>query len=231
MSDEAEGQAAQGEAEAAAAEDTGALKNAFERQKADNKALKAKLAELEVVRKQYEGVDLDRVRELEQQAEERERTELESKGKWEELAEKRVAKLAETKDAQIAQIAAERDSVSQQLNQILVVDGFKKELAGLTGFRNEKGVLDDVERFARENIRLVDGVPTPIAGDEPQIGPDGKNKTLTALASEMLKDKSHWFLPSVGGGAQNLNGSGVAGKNIQGLSPVERMRMVHEKRI
>lgn len=213
-----------------AGEDTTALKNAFERQKADNKALKAKLAELEKVREQFDGVDLDKVRRLEAEAEKRQEAELVEQKKWEELAEKRVAKMAETKDAEIAKLSEQLKATESHLQQILVVDGFKKELSAVEGFRNEKGVLDDVERFARDNIRLVDGAPTPMEGDEPQIGPDGKNKTLSQLASEMAKAKPHWFQASTGGGAQNLNGAAPGvNKNLEGLPPAERLRLFYEQ--
>lgn len=212
------------------AEDTTALKNAFERQKADNKALKAKLADLEKLAAQFDGVDIDRVRQLEAEAEKRQESELVDQKKWEELAEKRVAKVAETKDAEITKLAEQLKATQSQLQQILVVDGFKKELATVEGFRNEKGVLDDVERFARDNIRLIDGAPTPMDGDEPQLGSDGKNKTLSQLASEMAKAKPHWFQASTGGGAQNLNGAALGmNKNLEGLSPSERLRRYYEQ--
>ena len=177
--------------------------------KSKNSEVIGKLKAAQEQMKQFEGLDVEKLKGLQKQLESNEELRLRGEGKVDELIERRVELLRKDKDAEIAA----RDSKLQEYENILkqkeenlrklAVDSTIQQAYGLLDF--EPSALDDVIRVARDVFIMDehgDVVPRDAKGNI-IFSKDGKSPITTKEWLELQAERKPYLRrPSKGGGAQ-----------------------------
>lgn len=156
----------------------------------------------------FDGVDLDRYRELVDKAEKERSRKLIDAGKVDELVAERVNAMKADHDKEVKRLADENARITSQLEG-LVIDGAIRDAAMKAGARPE--AIEDFLYRGRQIYRLQDGRAVPMEGDRPIYGKSGAPMEIGEWVSTLTEKAPHLFTPSVGSGARAgaTNGAGV----------------------
>jgi len=183
------------------------LKAKIEEMRATNIAV---LKERDELKRRFEGIDPDQVRQL---AAEKARLEEEQRlkeGKFSEV-------LAEKLKAAVSPVAAERDQAQARLAELLIDQAVVAE-ATQRGLRPT--ALPDLTARARAAFKLVGGVPQIFDGEKVRPGKDGYAPMSLAEWVEALgSDAPHLFEANAGSGAAGSSSGGAAVGNRSGKNP------------
>jgi len=197
-------------------DDTGSLKRALEREKAERRRL-AKLAD------QYGSIDLDEYKKLKTEAEEREREQAEKKGHFDKLLAQKDAVYAKEKMALEAKAEAALAAV-----QKYVVDA--QATSAIASLKGKPKLLLPLVRAQLRAITGEDGeyrvAVLDADGEERRNPKTNAPMTVAELVAEMKADPEYGgaFESSgaTGGGASGAQ-AGVRGQDFSKLSPVEKV--------
>ncbi len=172
------------------------------------------LKERDDLRKRFEGIDPDAVRQL---AEEKRKLEEAAQIKAGEVDKVLSARLKAELDKVHAPVVAERDALhgrltAIQIDQAVVTEATKRGLRATA--------IPDITARARMTFKLVGGVPQAFEADghNARMGKDGVTPmTLAEWVDALVSDAPHLFEANAGGGAAG-SGSGGAG-NRSGKNP------------
>ena len=165
--------------------------------------------------KRFEGIDPDAVRQL---ADEKRKLEESAQIKAGEVDKVVAARLKVELDRVHAPILAERDALNGRLTAIQIDQAVVSE-ATKRGLRAT--AIPDITSRARQNFKLVGGVPQAFDGEKVRTGKDGVSPmTLAEWVDALVSDAPHLFEANAGGGAAG-SGSGGAG-NRSGKNPFAR---------
>jgi hypothetical protein len=169
--------------------------------------------QLEEMNKKYEGVDLDAVRQMTEQARKIKDQELIAAGKVEELFAERIAPMRTSFEKDVSTAKEHAIKLQSQLESLLI-DGAIRDAAGKAGVRAT--AVDDVLLRGRQAFRLVEGKAVPMDGDKVMFGKNGDPMPVEEWISALSDRAPHLFEPSQGGGAPGNKGNlGGSGKRIQ----------------
>jgi len=159
------------------------------------------MKERDELKKRFEGIDPDAVRQL---AAEKARLEEEQRlkdGKFQEV-------LADKLKAAVGPVTAERDALNGRLSALLIDQAVVNE-ATKRGLRPT--AIPDATARARATFKLVAGVPQAFDGDVPRYGRDGTSPlTLAEWVDALVSDAPHLFEANAGGGAIGSGSRGAA---------------------
>ena len=177
----------------------------------------AVLKERDELRKRFEGIDPEAVRKLAEEKRKLEEAQQVKAGEVEQVIAARLAGARAEWDQQQGAVVAERDALHGRLTAIQIDQAVVSE-ATKRGLRAT--ALPDIAARARQNFKLVGGVPQAFAADgqTARVGKDGYTPmTLAEWVEALVSDAPHLFEANAGGGAAG-SGSGGAG-NRSGKNP------------
>jgi len=175
--------------------------------RANNIALSNELKEL---KKRFEGIDPDDVRQMAAEKQRLEEAQQLKVGEVDKVVEGRLKTAKSEWDKQLAAVTSERDSLNARLTAIQVDQGVIT-VATKRGLRPT--AIPDITARARTVFRLVEGAPRAYEADGQtlRVGKDGiMPMTLDEWVDQQVADAPHLFESNAGGGAGG-NGSGGAG--------------------
>ncbi len=186
-----------------------------------NKEILDKLAKASEVSKQFEGVDLEKIKSLQKQLETNEEMRLLAEGKTEEVVARRVEAMSRDFESKLAARDGKLSEYEQAIKQkeerlaTLLIDGTVREQ--FIGLDYEPAAMDDVLRHARQ-IFVMDENGNPVPRNEQGsliFGKDGKTPITAREWLEGLADKKPYLRrPSTGAGSQgNRSSSGYVDKS------------------
>jgi len=162
--------------------------------------------------KRFEGIDPDAVRQL---ADDKRKLEEAAQIKAGEVDKVLATRLKAELDKVHAPVVAERNALHGRLTAIQIDQAVVNE-ATKRGLRAT--AIPDITARARQNFKLVDGVPQAFDGEKVRTGKDGvAPMTLAEWVDGLFGDAPHLFEANAGGGAAG-SGSGGAG-NRSGKNP------------
>lgn len=182
--------------------------------------------QLDDVKKQYDGIDVEQVRELIKKDAALKEKKLIDAGDIEKLVAERTASMKADYEKQIKTLAEKVTSSDSQLER-LVIDNALKDAGLKAGVRDT--AMEDVVLRGRARYKMQDGKAVPMTADGKVIyGKDGETpETMTEWFGSLASAAPHLFNPSNGSGA---NGSGskngqksMTRKEFEGLGPQEQM--------
>ena len=188
--------------------------------KSKNKEVLDKLAKASEFSKQFEGVDLEKIKSLQKQLETNEEMRLLAEGKTEEVVARRVEAMKRDFDANLAARDSKLSEYEQALKAkedrlaTLLIDGTIREQ--YVGLDFEPTAMDDVLRHARQ-VFVMDENGNPVPRNEQGsliFGKDGKTPITAHEWLEGLADKKPYLRrPSKGAGASGNRNSAYADKS------------------
>lgn len=174
--------------------------------------------------KKYEGIDLDKIRELQEKEQKIKDQQLIDAGKANELIEIKVAEVRNQLKADMDKLAEEKETLQTSLGEAHgTIDRMKVEkVLGDVALKHgvREAALNDVFNAAHSyGFKLSD------TGDVVAIGPSGeprrslKDPTKPLTVDEYFTDvlpeqRSYYFKDSAGGGANNDGPGGPGGRRI-----------------
>lgn len=182
--------------------------------------------QLDDVKKQYDGIDVEQVRELIRKDAALKEKKLIDAGDIEKLVAERTASMKADYEKQIKTLTEKVASSDSQLER-LVIDNALKDAGLKAGVRDT--AMEDVVLRGRARYKMQDGKAVPMTADGKVIyGKDGETpETMTEWFGSLASAAPHLFNPSNGSGA---NGSGskngqksMTRKEFEGLGPQEQM--------
>lgn len=182
--------------------------------KAKRDELLANQSKLKDQIKQFEGIDPERVRNLEKMLAENEEAKLIADGKIDELINKRLSREQATWQSQLEQKDSELDTYKQRVEAL---EGATID-SGIASAGHKVGVastaVEDAQVIARHSgWKVEDG--TPVLRDKSGEVVRGKNGpiTLDEWLETQRETRPHWFPTPKGGGAAGNRGGGQHGNN------------------
>ena len=174
--------------------------------------LKAQVADLESKLSDFDGLDVDALKELAEKLNEDDDLKLVKDGKVEELVAKHTKRVVAAKDKVIAEkdeeikkVTAERDESDGKL-RTLVVEG-ALQAAGIEAGVRKEAMPDAVYRGNQIFTVGDDGEPVALNGDgTSEMGPDGKPLTPLTWMESMKEQAPHWWPGDSGSGAAGAGG-------------------------
>lgn len=186
-------------------------KSKLEEFRTNNIALQKKIQEME---KTFEGLDVEKARELLKKQGELDDANLFKAGDIDKIVEKRLSSFRTEIDAAKAEKATlEARLADVQINQAALAAATKR------GIRST--AVHDLMQRARGTFRIVNGQVLALDADgkTPRYSADGVTPlTFDEWTTQLVVDAPHLFESSAGGGAAG-NGSGGAGSGNQGKNP------------
>lgn len=168
--------------------------------------------------KQFEGVDIDKLRALQHQVENDEILRLMSEGKSSEAIEKATEKMQVTHQAELQKLQEALESTqteaqsNAQLVQSLLVDGGAKQAFIEAG--GVKTAQEDVASRAREIWQVENGEPVARDGNGNIIQGKEGPLTMSEWVAALKETAPHLFPPSEGGGMGGGEG-GEGGSSLE----------------
>jgi hypothetical protein len=180
-------------------------KSKLEEFRATNVAI---LKERDDLKKRFEGIDPDAVRQL---ADDKRKLEEVAQIKAGELDKVLAARLKSELDKVHAPVVAERDALhgrltAIQIDQAVVTEATKRGLRATA--------IPDITSRARMNFKLVDGVPQAFDGQTARMGKDGP-MTLAEWVDALVSDAPHLFEANAGGGAAGSGSGGAGNRSVK----------------
>lgn len=165
--------------------------------------------ELDALKAQYDGVDVEAYRTLTAKEAAQRDKKLIAEGDVDALVNVRVAAMKADHDKLLGVATAERDATRGQL-QGLLIDGALKDAAVKAGV-TPTGIEDVVLR-GRNVFKLHEGKATAFDGEKAMYGKDGESLNMGEWLGGLAERAPHLFAASQGGGAPK-GGPGQAGSN------------------
>lgn len=199
------------------------LKGALEKEKAEVKKLKSMLSK-------YDGVDIDRVKELLSKAENDDELQKIKAGDIESVIKSRLEKYTKDFESKLAaETAAKKGLMSRVLQAELKSAALK---SGVIAHAVDDAVMRGLNVFTVSD----DGSIVSMKDNDIVLGKDGKSPySVNEWLEELKPNVPHWF------GNQNSGGSAPGNKNtssnvktidrsqFEGLSPYEQMEFIKSK--
>jgi hypothetical protein len=208
---------------------------------AKNAELLKELKEVKKAAKQFEGLDVQELRDLKDKIAQDEELALISQGKHSEAWDRRLEKVAAKHQSELDRLMAEKDATTEALTQTekrmraLVIDNNV-----IRAFVAEKGLetgIPDVELRASREASLEDG--NLVFRDENSQIRVGKNGAMTAQewVADLKGRAPHLFPSSQGAGATGSTKGGTGGgdtlqlmEQAAAVGDMEEYRRLHLKR-
>jgi hypothetical protein len=182
-------------------------KSKLEEFRATNVAI---LKERDDLKKRFEGIDPDAVRQL---ADDKRKLEEAALIKAGEVDKVWAARLKAELDKVHAPVVAERDALhgrltAIQIDQAVVTEATKRGLRATA--------IPDITSRARMNFKLVNGVPQAFEADgqTARLGKDGP-MTLAEWVDALVSDAPHLFEANAGGGAAGSGSGGAGNRSVK----------------
>jgi hypothetical protein len=167
----------------------------------------------------FDGIEADAVRKLMARQKEIEEAGLLKAGEVEKVIEGRVKAARVEMERALTAMTQDRDSANARLAAITIDQAVVTE-ATKRGLR--ASAITDITARARNNFRLVDGVPRALEADgrTVRVGKDGYSPlTLAEWTESLVGEAPHLFESSAGGGAPGGGPGGAAGAALHGVNP------------
>jgi len=194
--------------------------------------------ELEAIKKQFAGIDLDKIEDMKKRLQQIDDKKMIEAGKIDELVAQKVERMKADFEAQIAQMKTaleEKDkglqSTTQRLSEVLIDGEITKAVTAAGVVR--KSAMEDILARGRKTWKLEDGKPVPKEGDRLLYGKDGKAPlTFEEWAQALLTTAPFLFEASAGGGAGGGADKGAGGfaggkPDLAKMPPQERLKYIH----
>ena len=180
------------------------------------------LKERDELKKRYEGIDPEEVRQLTEEKRRLEETAQLKAGEVEKVLEARVKSLKGDFDKQLSAVTSEREALTARLMAIQIDQG-------VLGVATKRGLrataLPDITARARGVFRLVNGVPQAFEADGQTVRP-GKDgvapMTLDEWVDAQVSEAPHLFESNSGGGSGAASHGGASGAAHRGKNPFKR---------
>src|SRR4051812_31119343 len=171
------------------------------------------LTQLDEVKKRYEGIDPEAVRQLEAEKQKLEEEKALKAGEVERVIESRLKSFQTVHEKQMKDLASDRDALVARLSEIQIDQG-------VVGAALKHGLhpsaASDITARARRVFRLVDGKPIACEPDGKTVKP-GKDKitpmTLEEWIADQLVEAPHLFGRKDGGSSGPSTTGGESTKN------------------
>ncbi|OJT01227.1 hypothetical protein [Marinobacter nauticus] len=178
--------------------------------------------------KQFEGIDPERVRNLEKMLAENEEAKLIADGKIDELINKRLSREQATWQSQLEQ----KDTETQQLRQQIEALQGATINSGIASAAAKAGLaptaIEDAQLIARHSgWGLEDGVPVLRNGEEVVRGKNGPI-TFEEWLESQRDIRPHWFPTPKGGGAPGNRGGKAVTKKFNEMNGAELKQLRQE---
>lgn len=169
--------------------------------------------QMDDLKKMFEGIDPNKVRELMARQKELEEKKLIDAGKLDELLAQRTTAMKSEYEAKLTAAEEARKKVTSQL-EVLLVDSAIQTAAAKTGVRAT--ALEDVMLRGRTLFKVQDGKAVPIGADGKVIySSDGVTpQSVEGWLGSLTTSAPHLFEPSKGGGAGGSGSTGGDGKKM-----------------
>jgi len=208
-------------------EDTSALKNGLEAERAKAKKLEKAATDAQAKLAKYQGINPDEYAELKQKAEEAEQARLKAEGKEHELWERKRVSLEEAHQQTLSAKDQEIADLRARLNGVLIDEGAVSLAAALPGFKGTPKAVEILKRIARDELKVDGEAVVPIERDGSPRVTQGRNMTVKEWAEGLVKDYGDiLFEGSSGGGAINGKGGTPSGKKLKDMSPLEKAQEI-----
>ena len=180
----------------------------------------ALMRERDELKKRFEGIDPEQVRQLAEEKRRLEEAQQLKAGETEKVVEARVRAARGELEKQVSALTSEREALNARLVTIQIDQGV---VAAATKRGLRATAIPDITARARSVFRLANGVPTAFEADGQtvRVGKDGVAAlTLEEWIEAQVSEAPHLFEGNAGGGAAG-NGSGGAG-NRSGRNPFRK---------
>ena len=166
--------------------------------------------QLDDLKKTYEGIDVEQVKELLKKEIQLKEKKLIDSGKVDELLEERTKSMKTEYEKKIKELSDKVASSDTQLERLVIDNAIQSE-AVKSGVRDT--AMEDVLLRGRARFKLQDGKAVPLNGEGKTIyGKDGSTpESMTEWVSGLSTSTPHLFKPSTGGGTNGNNGNGSNG--------------------
>lgn len=192
----------------------------------DAKKQAAVAAELQEKLKQFEGIDPEKARELQQQIRDIEEKKLIDSGQIEELFGKRTERMKADYEGKISamqkqlkELTGERDGFRQNLESVVIDSGLQTEVLKVAAPR--PGAMEDILARGRRVWKLGENSqPVPIDTDgKVMYGKDGQTTlSMQEWAQGLMQTAGYLFEPSSGGGGFGNQSNSYSGSESVVLS-------------
>ncbi|MHA3905153.1 hypothetical protein ACTPOE_16735 [Castellaniella sp. WN] len=192
--------------------------------------LKTQKSELDSLKGQFDGLDIEAVKGLLKKAGEDEETRLIAEGKIEDVLAKRTERLRADLDKQLKtekERADKSQAFADRFREKVLSDSIR-EAATKAGALPE--ATDDIILRARSTFRLNDdGEPVAMNGEEVVFGKDGKTPLSPLEWAESLKEAApHLWPRAVGAGQTGDKGTKGVTKKASEMSAAEKAQFISE---
>jgi hypothetical protein len=187
-------------------------KSKLEEFRATNVAI---LKERDDLKKRFEGIDPDAVRQLADEKRKLEEAAQLKAGEVDKVIDARLKTARADWDKQHGVVVAERDSLHGRLTAIQIDQAVVNE-ATKRGLRAT--AIPDITSRARMTFKLVNGVPQAFEADGQiaRMGKDGVTPmTLAEWVDALVSDAPHLFEANAGGGAAGSSSGGAGNKSVK----------------
>lgn len=187
-------------------------KSKLEEFRATNVAI---LKERDDLKKRFEGIDPDAVRQLADEKRKLEEAQQVKAGEVDKVIDARLKSARAEWDKQHGVVVDERDVLhgrltAIQIDQAVVTEATKRGLRATA--------IPDITSRARMNFKLVNGVPQAFEADgqTARVGKDGVTPmTLAEWVDALVSDAPHLFEANAGGGAAGSGSGGVGNRSVK----------------
>lgn len=187
-------------------------KSKLEEFRATNVAI---LKERDDLKKRFEGIDPDAVRQLADDKRKLEEAQQIKAGEADKVVEARLKSARADWDKQHGVVVAERDALHGRLTAVQIDQAVVSE-ATKRGLRPT--AIPDITARARMTFKLVNGVPQAFEanGQNARMGKDGVTPmTLAEWVDVLVSDAPHLFEANAGGGAAGSGSGGAGNRSVK----------------
>ena len=175
------------------------------------------------LKKRFEGIDPDEVRQLAEDKQKLEEAQQVKAGEVEKVLENRLKTAKSEWDKKLSVLTSERDGLTARLTSIQIDQGVTT-VATKRGLRPT--AIPDITSRARMVFKLVNGLPRAFEADGQtvRIGKDGITPmTLEEWVDSQVAEAPHLFETNAGGGASgNASGGGGGSTRATGKNPFRK---------
>lgn len=199
--------------------DDSTFKSRINEFRTNNISLAKEKEELQKRIKDFDGLDLEEVKEMKKRIQEIDDNEMIKKGDLEALVNTRVERMKKDMDGKYTALEKRALTAEQQQQQamerlatVLIDSNVQSAVTTVGALR--KGAMQDVLGRARSVFKVEDGEPVPYRDGKVLYGANGKDvMTIEEWAGSLLEDAPYLFKGNEGTGADgDLNGSKFTNK-------------------
>ncbi|WP_129141526.1 hypothetical protein [Modicisalibacter coralii] len=204
-------------------EDPSGLKTALEKERGEKKETAKQLREM---RKQFEGIDPDRTREIFQRLEQDEEARLIADGKVDEVVNQRTERMRSEYDRKLQSMEEEAEKAKSFANK------FRTRVLSdeVRGAASEVGLVDSAVSdavYRAKDLFQVDDEGNVVPTEDAGFDADGKPLTLKSWLDGMRESAPHWFPVPKGGGAPGNDGT-RSGMKRSDMSPEQKYAYIRK---